>query len=987
MVERALFTDEYSGLLEDYFGEEGFQELKALQREASATRSAGRGRRVLILPGILGSKIGTERTILRAIFDDVLWIDPLDIARGKLAKLTLGPSAKRHKALGVFLVAYLKLKLRLKIAGYNADSWAFDWRLSLDQLGKQLAARVKQEPGDVMLVTHSMGGLVSRAALTDPSVDKKVKRLIMLGTPNYGSFTIPQALRGVDRTVKKIAALDLWNSAEELVSQVFNTFPGLTQMMPAPEKFTAVDLYDLSKWPAEGPRPRKAILDRVNSVRDGLVVPASEGEFFLVAGVNQTTTTGMRSESGEFIYEESLEGDGTVPVAFAELPRTKTYYVEESHGSLCNNAQVGRAVIDLLNTGETRALPTSWAPSRRGVTKVRPERKFKEEKAFEGRSVESLSQREIRSLIEEVASATARDAAKPRAAGAAARLQLDNVVVGRRVQHRIDLRLAYGSITEADASAYVMGAFSGVEPSGAAKAVDDRLGGAIREFTTRRMFTGNVGEVFMLPSGRRELLADTIMFVGLGPFDEFGEEAQRLAGENIIRTLVAAKVDDFATILLGAGSGRNPASSLRNLAEGFVRGLLDADRDYRFRGITLCEMNRERYEGMKAELYRLASTSLFEDIELTFTEQTLPAARERAVAVGAAPEREDPVYLIVAQEDSSDIRASVLTSGDKAIVVTGAKTVEKKALDTHLKRIESRTFNAARLGAFGERLAQLTLHDDVAKVLDTMRDHPLVVVHDAATSRIPWETMRIDKWFPAAHKGLTRKYVADNLSIAKWLETRRSDSVLNLLLVVNPTLDLDGAKAEGKRVRELFASHPSVKIHERYGAQATKQVLFEDFRSGSYDVVHYAGHAFFDPQRPHRSGILCNGEVVLSGADLAGVSQLPALVFFNACEAGRIRSAKEPEKPHFEVSKHIERNVGLAEAFLRGGVANYVGTYWPVGDAPAKTFADTFYNRLLNGDTISQALLAGRADVLELGSVDWADYIHYGSIDFRLKEL
>ena len=127
--------------------------------------------------------------------------------------------------------------------------------------------------------------------------------------------------------------------------------------------------------------------------------------------------------------------------------------------------------------------------------------------------------------------------------------------------------------------------------------------------------------------------------------------------------------------------------------------------------------------------------------------------------------------------------------------------------------------------------------------------------------------------------------------------------------------------------------------------------------------------------------------MVLSGADLAGVSQLPALVFFNACEAGRIRSAKERLDPDLDVPKRVERNVGLAEAFLRGGVANYVGTYWPVGDAPAKTFANTFYNRLLNGDTISQALLAGRADVLELGSVDWADYIHYGSIDFRLKEL
>jgi len=51
-------------------------------------------------------------------------------------------------------------------------------------------------------------------------------------------------------------------------------------------------------------------------------------------------------------------------------------------------------------------------------------------------------------------------------------------------------------------------------------------------------------------------------------------------------------------------------------------------------------------------------------------------------------------------------------------------------------------------------------------------------------------------------------------------------------------------------------------------------------------VVHYAGHAFFDREQPARSGILCHGRQVLSGLDLAGVSRLPSLIFFNACEGG-----------------------------------------------------------------------------------------------------
>ena len=70
---------------------------------------------------------------------------------------------------------------------------------------------------------------------------------------------------------------------------------------------------------------------------------------------------------------------------------------------------------------------------------------------------------------------------------------------------------------------------------------------------------------------------------------------------------------------------------------------------------------------------------------------------------------------------------------------------------------------------------------------------------------------------------------------------------------------------------------------------------------------------------------------------------------------------------------------------VRGGVANYVGTYWPVGDTSAKLFAENFYKSLLRGETAGKALLAGRRAVWDEPSVDWADYIHYGSHDFVLK--
>ncbi len=70
--------------------------------------------------------------------------------------------------------------------------------------------------------------------------DRRVQRLIMLGTPNNGSFSPVQALSGTHSMVRKVAAVDLCNSHEDLVNQVFNTFTGLYQMLPAGLSFQAL---------------------------------------------------------------------------------------------------------------------------------------------------------------------------------------------------------------------------------------------------------------------------------------------------------------------------------------------------------------------------------------------------------------------------------------------------------------------------------------------------------------------------------------------------------------------------------------------------------------------------------------------------------------------------------------------------------------------------------------------------------------------------
>ena len=292
-IERALLTGESRGLLEDYFGAENYSQLRDLSRDAS-TRSVRGGPRVLILPGIMGSTLGKPGPLHTT---DVLWINPVAIALGRLMELALDDRPSPFDAAGVVLLAYLKLKLRLKIAGFDADFYAYDWRRSLKDAGANLADAIKNDASrQVSLVAHSMGGLVARAAL--PKTGDKVARLIMLGTPNCGSFAPAQVIRGTYDVVQKVAAIDLKHDAAELCNEVFNTFPGLYEMLPSPEKFSAINLYDRSAWPQTGPQPRAKLLSGVKPVIDTLA-PA-DSRFFLIAGVNQDTVVGMHTKDGEF---------------------------------------------------------------------------------------------------------------------------------------------------------------------------------------------------------------------------------------------------------------------------------------------------------------------------------------------------------------------------------------------------------------------------------------------------------------------------------------------------------------------------------------------------------------------------------------------------------------------------------------------------------------------------------------------------------------
>jgi PGAP1-like protein len=357
-IEHLLVTGEHERDLAAYFGEREYRELAELARRGAGVPLTDDAVRVFVVPGIMGSQLGLKRQ--PPLPHDILWLDPIDIGVGRLSSLHLSAGTP-IVPLGVILYSYLRLKLNLRASGFAPVLYDYDWRLGVDQLGAALAERIRNEPVDrIMIVAHSMGGLVSRAALAQPGMSN-VERLVLLGTPNFGSFAPLQALRGTYAVVRKIARLASRGSPESLAGKIFNTFPSLYHMLPSAQCNGSADLFDPAEWPRSGPRPNRALLRDARDIQSKLV--QADERISVVVGVGQETVTAVVKRKDDFVYTITRHGDGTVPAVSAGLPGARNHYTLAAHSDLTRDPTVAAAVADLLHTGATERLPSKWKSS------------------------------------------------------------------------------------------------------------------------------------------------------------------------------------------------------------------------------------------------------------------------------------------------------------------------------------------------------------------------------------------------------------------------------------------------------------------------------------------------------------------------------------------------------------------------------------------------------------------------------------------------
>jgi hypothetical protein len=201
-----------------------------------------------------------------------------------------------------------------------------------------------------------------------------------------------------------------------------------------------------------------------------------------------------------------------------------------------------------------------------------------------------------------------------------------------------------------------------------------------------------------------------------------------------------------------------------------------------------------------------------------------------------------------------------------------------------------------------------------------------------------------------------------------WEVLKKSD----LIDVANSQL-LVGAPADGTGTGPLVIEKTRIPPADYF--EVVRRLL-----SGDFDFVHYCGHARFDPENPSEAGWVFKGGV-LTAADLDGMVRAPSLVVANACLSARLGLAPEGDEIQQIRRRGDPRLVAaLADEFFHCGVADYIGTAWEVPSEPAKIFAKRFYEELLSGKPIGEAVRLARKSLYDLKDTTctWGAYQHYG---------
>ncbi|NND76092.1 MAG: alpha/beta fold hydrolase [Ilumatobacter sp.] len=997
------------------------KKIGALTGGVADTALAPNGQRdaVIVLPGIMGSHL--------AVNGRTIWVDALRLTRGGLAELAFDAGGD-VTPLGLNRT-YVPLITRLA-RHWDVHLFPYDWRDDIFRSAARLDELVAKLRADhpnrgVNFVAHSMGGLVVRAFVAGHrgrwdelgDVDGAASgRLVMLGTPNRGSYSIPMTLLGSELAVRGLAAIDRKHNQRD-VARIVGGFPGVYQMLPYAEGVEDDDwndLYSTGKWGADHIDEKL-----LNLARDTHVKLGADGidalRFCYVAGYGKDTPFRAKFEAKENGAEtwdlrigKFAMGDGRVAHALGQLDDMPMFFVDSTHGELISNPTVLDTIDDLVKFGRAETTDTflDKAPARRGVggelPKLVPIDEFDRQPlspttGTRGGAVRPPTTEDGRVIDDALSMLVGGES------GAASR-------------PRISVRVVHTSLEQTPYPVAV-GHYARMPAEGAEGFLDWKLGGVLDARYRLGLTADDAGRAVVVraPDGH---CPGGALVVGLGEFglltesiltEGIADGVLRLARMRIEAGVARSETFGLSSVLIGTPGrfGLSIETSMVAIVEGIMGAMrqLGDDRpdvfDLEF--IELYEQQADDAASVLCSIHDEIDHGLLDEIDLVIHEsvESREGGRPGAPTHNASgrPWIRMQASLIEPDEDDpspiSEISVSVLARQAQA---------DRIEHDVDLDKIGdyvSAAIDNSAQGNIGQTLYELLLPHRVK--LELGRSENIHLIVDEQLGQLPWELLAARDSGGDARGALALR--AGFLRQLQSLTVTRQGGVrptgLQALVVGDPPTAyprLPGARREAGEVAELLksegwtvAEHIS-KADDEPGNQWVD--IDNMLHDAAYRVVHVAAHGIYEPDEPKRSGVVTGAGAHhrLTALDFRQMTVQPDLVFLNCCHLGRIEAADADRKLESWMNpQHLRQPhkvaATVATQLLQNGVKAVVVAGWEVDDQAAAAFSDKLYRCLLAAESFGDAVRKARAaafDVTGVTSNTWGAYQCYGDPDFQL---
>ncbi|WP_068809170.1 CHAT domain-containing protein [Thauera phenolivorans] len=972
-------------------------------------RSAAPRPLAVLLPGAMGSALHAA--------GKAVWLDYRALLRGGLGEIAIDAP---EVAVGRPLDEFYGPLLEFLAHSHHVEVFPYDWRRSVREAAAKLAEALEQwlpqaeRTGQaVHLVAHSMGGLVARAMIADGGRGAAVwqriaalpgSRLLMLGTPNHGSWEALRWLTGLNPAQARLALLDFSRSASEIVDLV-RAYPGLLELLPFADD--APDFADPARWQlirdATQARWQPADAGALRDAHDtwSLLRAAAPDpdRMCCVAGSQPATVVGYQladydetswlSGRKRLDFVASGAGDGTVSWASGRLERVGTWYVEDTaHDALCVQQRAFPAYLELLQLGTTSRLPATPPPRLRAG----------------GEAAESF-------LLPPLPPADHLPAE-----GDLHSLGFGGGIAARALDQRppvpmIEVRIRHGDLSYARHPVLV-GHYLGDTIVSAERTLDRQLDGALSRRLQLGIYPGRLDTNALFFNRRRDTPPGGAIVVGLG---QVGELSPGLLESGVRAALLdyALQVSQWpnarfgpagsprrasvSCLLVGTGAG---ALTVRDSLEAILRAALATNAR-----LVASELDR------RVSLDRIEFIEVFADVALGAAEalSTILGNEEIAASVrwpagvvesgragrarvrfDEAPEWWHRLEIIEEKGQRNALRFIFPTDRARAEETLASGQL---ALAEAFIRAASRSARANPEAArtLYEMLLPLRLKEAARLQGD------LVLLVDDRSARYPWELLE-DRWNdngrpPAVNAGLVRQ-----LKTASFRPQPAHAVGTSALVVGNPDLggwdrfdDLPGARSEAHKVAALLAERD---WQVRDCIDEPAEAVIENLHRDAWRILHLAGHGEHDyplpapaarpggatDEKPTQlvSGMIIGRDTFLTPGDIEQMRWVPELVFINCCHLGKSQSAGDSDRGA------LAANLGMQ--FIRMGVRAVVAAGWAVDDGAALAFAEAFYRRMLDGEPFGEAVRAAREDIwLRFPGVNtWGAYQCYGDPAFSL---